>query len=177
MSSELNRPRGVRSVACSANGSPVWSRRNVLMGAWTCTSMSPLAVHAQLSGLSAKRSLTEMLAAVVPAGLAAHLSRVRLTAPELADNGLLVPIEVAVDSPMTPDDHVVRLHLLSQRNPVLRMISLELGPLAAWPGLGTRVRLAGTQTLIAVAEMSQGRFHYGQAEVIVTESACVDGTS
>lgn len=129
-----------------------------------------------LDGLAVRRSLADLLGEVVPKGQQAFHSRVRVIAPELADNGLLVPVSVSVDSPMTDQDHVIRIHLLSQRNPVLRLLSITLGSQSGWPGLTTRVRLAGTQTLVAVAELSEGRFHYGVAEVFVTESACVDGT-
>lgn len=127
--------------------------------------------------LGARRKIPDLLAQVVPVGHVAQASRVRLVVPELADNGLVVPVRIEVDSPMTDDDHVVRMHLLSQRNPVVRMISVELGSQAGWAGLSTRVRLAGTQTLLAVAELNRHRFHYATADVFVTEAACVDGTS
>lgn len=126
--------------------------------------------------LGSKRQIPDLLAQVVPAGQVAQASRVKLIAPELADNGQVVPVRIEVDSPMSEDDHVLRLHLLSQRNPVVRLISVELGAQAGWAGLSTRVRLAGTQTLVAVAELNRGRFHYATADVFVTEAACVDGT-
>lgn len=99
-----------------------------------------------------------------------------LLAPVLADNGTLVPITVQVQSPMTPQDHVTHLYLLSQRNPVTRMAVFHLGPWNGRAEVSTRLRLAGTQQVVALARLSNGEFRYGQMDIIVTESACVDAS-
>ncbi len=101
---------------------------------------------------------------------------VQLLAPVLADNGTLVPVTVQVQSPMTPQDHVTHIHLLSQRNPVTRMAVFHLGPWNGRAEVSTRLRLAGTQQVVALARLSNGEFRYGQMEIIVTESACVDAS-
>jgi sulfur-oxidizing protein SoxY len=101
---------------------------------------------------------------------------VTLTAPMLADNGSLVPLGVQVQSPMTEQDHVTHLYLLSQRNPVTRMAVFQLGPWNGRADINTRVRLAGTQVVVALARLSSGEFRYGQLDIIVTESACVDAS-
>jgi sulfur-oxidizing protein SoxY len=101
---------------------------------------------------------------------------VKLMAPVLADNGSLVPIGVQVQSPMTVQDHVTHLYLLSQRNPVTRMAVFHLGPWSGRAEVSTRVRLAGTQDVVALARLSNGEFRYDQMEIIVTESACVDAS-
>jgi len=101
---------------------------------------------------------------------------VTLTAPMLADNGSLVPLGVQVQSPMTEQDHVTHLYLLSQRNPVTRMAVFQLGPWNGRADINTRVRLAGTQVVVALARLSNGEFRYGQLDIIVTESACVDAS-
>jgi len=101
---------------------------------------------------------------------------VQIEAPILADNGSLVPLQVTVQSAMTDLDHVTHVYLLSQRNPVTQMAVFHLGP---WNGraiVSTRVRLAGTQELVALARLSNGEFRYKQMEIIVTESACVDAS-
>jgi len=101
---------------------------------------------------------------------------VQIEAPILADNGSLVPLQVQVQSEMTAQDHVTHVYLLSQRNPVTQMAVFQLGP---WNGraiVSTRVRLAGTQELVALARLSNGEFRYKQMEIIVTESACVDAS-
>jgi sulfur-oxidizing protein SoxY len=97
-------------------------------------------------------------------------------APVLADNGTLVPVTVQVQSPMTAQDHVTHLYLLSQRNPVTQMAVFRLGPWNGRAEISTRLRLAGTQQVVALARLSNGEFRYGQMEIIVTESACVDAS-
>jgi len=101
---------------------------------------------------------------------------VKIVAPVLADNGTLVPLTVQVQSPMTPQDHVTHVYLLSQRNPVTRMAVFHLGPWNGRAEVSTRLRLAGTQQVVALARLSNGEFRYGQMEIIVTESACVDAS-
>jgi sulfur-oxidizing protein SoxY len=101
---------------------------------------------------------------------------VKWVAPVLADNGTLVPVTVQVQSPMTPQDHVTHVYLLSQRNPVTRMAVFHLGPWNGRAEVSTRLRLAGTQQVVALARLSNGEFRYGQMEIIVTESACVDAS-
>ena len=101
---------------------------------------------------------------------------VKIVAPVLADNGTLVPVTVQVQSPMTPQDHVTHVYLLSQRNPVTRMAVFHLGPWNGRAEVSTRLRLAGTQQVVALARLSNGEFRYGQMEIIVTESACVDAS-
>lgn len=101
---------------------------------------------------------------------------VKWVAPVLADNGTLVPVTVQVQSPMTPQNHVTHVYLLSQRNPVTRMAVFHLGPWNGRAEVSTRLRLAGTQQVVALARLSNGEFRYGQMEIIVTESACVDAS-
>jgi sulfur-oxidizing protein SoxY len=101
---------------------------------------------------------------------------VTLNAPLLAENGSLVPLQVQVNSPMTAQDHVTQVHLLSQRNPVTQMAVFELGPWNGRADISTRVRLAGTQEVVALASLSSGEFRYARMEIIVTESACVDAS-
>jgi sulfur-oxidizing protein SoxY len=101
---------------------------------------------------------------------------VTLSAPILAENGSLVPVQVQVNSPMTAQDHVTHVHLLSQRNPVMQMAVFELGPWNGRADISTRVRLAGTQEVVALARLSNGEFRYERMEIIVTESACVDAS-
>jgi sulfur-oxidizing protein SoxY len=100
--------------------------------------------------------------------------RVRLEMPVLAENGNAVPLKVSVESPMTAENHVRALHLVSDRNPVRHMAAFHLGPHSGRAQLSTRVRLAGSQTVTALAEMSDGTFWMDRARVQVTLSACID---
>jgi sulfur-oxidizing protein SoxY len=100
--------------------------------------------------------------------------RVKLAIPPLVENGNTVPLDVAVDSPMTAADHVRTIHIFNEKNPQPNVISVKLGPRAGRARFTTRFRLADTQTVVAVAELSDGTFHTARANVIVTIAACVE---
>jgi sulfur-oxidizing protein SoxY len=100
--------------------------------------------------------------------------RVKLDLPPLIDNGNSVPLAVAVESPMTAADHVRAIHVLTEKNPQPNVVSAYLGPRAGRARLATRIRLADTGTVIAIAQMSDGSFWSGSAEVVVTLSACLE---
>jgi sulfur-oxidizing protein SoxY len=102
--------------------------------------------------------------------------RVRLEIPRLADNGNSIPLAVRVESPMTAADYVRGITLLSERNPRPVIATFHLGPKSGRAEIVTRVRLNGTQRLLAVAELSDGSYWAGTAEVEVTESACLDAS-
>ena len=107
---------------------------------------------------------------------AVQKGRVRLEIARLADNGFNVPLKVTVQSPMTAQDHVRRLLLLSNRNPRPLMAAFEFGPSSDQVLISTRVRLGGSQTVYALAQTSDGIWWLDSAEVEVTESACLDQT-
>jgi len=100
--------------------------------------------------------------------------RVKLQLPPLIDNGNSVPLSVAVESPMTDADHVKAIHILTEKNPLPDVVSVRLSPRAGRASLATRVRLADTQTVTAIAQMSDGSFWSDSAEVVVTLSACLE---
>jgi sulfur-oxidizing protein SoxY len=114
------------------------------------------------------------LVAKVTGGAPVREGRVKLEIPRLADNGHSVPLRIVVASPMTAADHVRAVTLLSGRNPRPLMATFHLGPRAGRPEVATRVRLNGTQRVLALAQLSDGSFWSGSAEVEVTESACLD---
>ena len=137
---------------------------------------APTAAKAQLDpNLAAKRKAAyeEALDKVV-GGARVRAGRVKLQLPPLIDNGNSVPLSVAVESPMTAADHVKAIHVLTQRNPLPDVVSVHLGPRAGRAGISTRVRLADTQTVVAIAELSDGTFWSDSAEVVVTLSACLE---
>ena len=97
-----------------------------------------------------------------------------LSLPMLADNGHLVPLGLKVDSPMTEASHVTHIYLISQRNPAPLMAMFVLGPWNGRAELSMRVRLSGTQMVVALARLSDGSSRYETQEVVVTEAACID---
>lgn len=102
--------------------------------------------------------------------------RVALTLPRLADNGLSVPLHVRVPSPMSAQDHVRQICLVSMRNPRPLMARFELGPHSGRAELSTRVRLNGSQQVVALVQMSDRTWWSATSEVEVTESACLDAS-
>jgi sulfur-oxidizing protein SoxY len=100
--------------------------------------------------------------------------RVKLDLPPLIDNGNSVPLSVAVESPMTAADHVKAIHVFTEKNPLPDVVSVHLGPRAGRARMSTRVRLADTQTVVAIAQLSDGSFWSDSAEVVVTLSACLE---
>jgi len=100
--------------------------------------------------------------------------RVKVTLPPLIDNGNSVPLSVAVESPMTAADHVKTIYVLTEKNPLPDVVSVHLGPRAGRASVSTRIRLADTQTVLAIAQMSDGSFWSDSADVVVTLSACLE---
>lgn len=101
--------------------------------------------------------------------------RVHLDLPALVENGNAAPLTVSVESPMTEAEHVRRIAVFNEANPQPSVIEAKLGPRAGKARLSTRIRLANSQKIVAVAELSDGNFWRGSAEVIVTLAACVEG--
>ena len=101
--------------------------------------------------------------------------RVTLDLPPLVENGNAAPLTVAVESPMNEADHVRRIAVFNERNPQPNVLTVHLGPRSGRATLSTRIRLANSQRITAVAEMSDGSFWSGTADVIVTLAACIEG--
>lgn len=101
-------------------------------------------------------------------------ANVTLDIPKLAENGLSVPMTVSVESPMTEDDHLRTLHIIAPANPVPTVARLHFSPRSGEAFLSTRIRLADTQHVLALAEMSDGRVFSGEAHVVVTLGGCLD---
>jgi sulfur-oxidizing protein SoxY len=100
--------------------------------------------------------------------------RLKLDIPPLVENGNTVPVTVSVDSPMTAKDHVIAIHLFNEKNPQPYVISVALGPRAGRAVLSTRIKLADSQKVIAIARMNDGSLWSDSADVIVTIAACVE---
>ena len=102
--------------------------------------------------------------------------RVKLTLPALAESGNSVPLKVQVESPMTAEAYVKRIHIFSEKNPRPLIARFSLGLRAGRAEVSTRIRLAGTQQVVAVAVMNDGSAWMATAEVVVTAAACVEGS-
>ena len=100
--------------------------------------------------------------------------RVTLDLPPLIENGNAVPLTVSVTSPMTGADHVRAIHVFTQKNPQPNVASFHLGPRAGRARVATRVRLADSQMVIAICELSDGSFWSDRADIVVTLAACLE---
>lgn len=100
--------------------------------------------------------------------------RVKLDVPALVENGNVVPLTVAVESPMTDTDFVQQIAVFNERNPQPNVAVFHLGPRSGKASVSTRIRLADSQRLTAVARMSDGTFWSHSVDVVVTLAACVE---
>lgn len=101
--------------------------------------------------------------------------RVKLDVATLVDNGNAVPVTVTVDSPMTAADHVAAVAIFNERNPQPDVARFTLGPRAGKASVATRMRLATSQKLTAVAKLSDGSYWSHTVDVVVTLAACIEG--
>lgn len=98
--------------------------------------------------------------------------KIKLDVPEIAENGLVVPINVEVESPMTEADYVKAVHVFAEGNPLPGVVSYQFTPACGKASAATRMRLAQTQDIICVAEMSNGTLHTAKANIKVTIGGC-----
>ena len=101
--------------------------------------------------------------------------KVTLDIPSLVENGNAVPMTVAVETPMTASNYVKAIHVFNEKNPQPNVISIHLGPRAGKASISTRIRLADSQRVVAIAQMSDGSVWSNEVNVIVTLAACVEG--
>jgi sulfur-oxidizing protein SoxY len=100
--------------------------------------------------------------------------KVKLEVPLLVENGNSVALTVTVDSPMTANEFVKTIAVFNEKNPQPNVVNFHLGPRAGRASVSTRIRVADSQKLVAVAELSDGTFWSASAEVIVTLPACAE---
>jgi sulfur-oxidizing protein SoxY len=146
------------------------TRRDVLIGALAGGLVATLRVDA------ARATPETMRAAIrnVVGTAQVRKGRVELDVPPLVENGNTVSLVVSVDSPMTATDYVKSIHVFNEKNPQPNVIAVHLGPRAGKAKIATRFRLADTQMVTAIAEMSDGSFWSASADMIVTMAACVE---
>ena len=100
--------------------------------------------------------------------------KVTLDVPPIVENGNSVALEVKVDSPMTAGDHVKAIHVFNEKNPQPNIISVKFSPRSGRAQISTRVRLADSQNIIAIAEMNDGTCYSDDVDVVVTIAACLE---
>ena len=150
------------------------SRREFLRAA--SGAAAGLGLHALIAVEPSHATTSEMEAAIrkVVGSAPVKPGRVKLDLPPLVENGNTVPLGVSVESPMTTADHVRAIHVFNEKNPQPDVVSFWLGPRAGRASVATRIRLADTQTVTAIAELSDGSFWSASASVVVTLAACLE---
>lgn len=98
--------------------------------------------------------------------------RVRLKLPPIAENGNTVPMTISVDSPMTASDYVKAIHVVSEGNPLPGVATFHLTPMSGKAEVTTRIRMAKTQNIVAIAEMNDGSLYRVVRNVKVTIGGC-----
>ena len=137
------------------------------------------------AALSAVPIVTVRPADATPAMLAAAIrnvvgeaavrpGKVKLDVPPLVENGNTVPITVNVLSPMTSEDYVKSIHVFNEKNPQPNVGNFYLGPQSGRAQISTRIRLADSQKIVAIAHLADGSFWSISADVVVTLAACTD---
>lgn len=152
----------------------ILNRRAFLVSAVAVAGLTPFLVYAETSSsltLERSKQFDEDFARIV-AGATPVEGRIAVDLPELAENGNFVPITIAVDSPMTDADYVKAIHLLSTANPFAHVATFHLSPLNALARVQTRMRLAKTQDVVTLAELSTGEMLIATTLVKVTIGGC-----
>ena len=98
--------------------------------------------------------------------------KIKLDVPEIAENGLVVPVNVDVESPMTDADYVKAVHIFADGNPLPGVVTYRFTPACGKASASTRMRLAQTQNIVCVAEMSNGTLYTASREIKVTIGGC-----
>ncbi len=150
------------------------SRRRLLQsaGAWALAApFIPAPSTALGQALPAIPALAAFLSGRVP-----RRERLRLELPSLADNGQAVPLRLTMAGPFAPGSTLKSIHLFSEVNPVPEMAVFEFAVPPPKVEIESRIRLAGSQRVVAIALMSDGALFAADAEVIVTIAACLDGS-
>ena len=133
----------------------------------------PIRIFAQTA--NAHISTTDPLVFSFTKGRDVLPGKVKIELPALADNGHSVAMTVRVDSPMNASQYVKAMHMIAEKNPVRDMAVFYFGPLSPRAEVATRIRLNGSQRLVAVAELSDGTFWSDAVQIEVREAACTDG--
>ena len=110
----------------------------------------------------------------VAGSAAVKIGKVKLDIPPLVENGNTVPMTVSVAHPMAPEDHVKSIHVFNEKNPQPNIGNFYFGPQAGRAQVSTRIRLADSQKIVAIAKLSDGTFWSASVEVVVTLAACTE---
>jgi sulfur-oxidizing protein SoxY len=155
-------------------------RRNFIksMMAVSAVAATPIALIAKEDAAKAKKkgpndlTYDAAVAAITGGKEAKDSDKMKLTVPEIAENGAVVPVKVEVDHPMEEANYVKAIHVLSTKNGNVRCVDVMLTPANAKGYFATRIKLGGTQEVVGLAELSDGTFIKAGKSVKVTIGGC-----
>ena len=122
---------------------------------------------------AAEVTVVNAIGALIGEG-ALQRGKVRLELPPIVENGNAVSLTVSVESPMTESNHVESIHIFNQKNPQPYVAAFNLGPRTGKASVSTRIRLADSQKVVAIARLNDGSYWSDSADVIVTLAACTE---
>ncbi len=146
-------------------------RRTFLLGAGASVAIATLLSNLPALAQEPLRNLDEALKKVLGDAKPTE-NGITLEVPEIAENGNTVPFALTVDSPMTPENHVKAMHIFASGNPQVGVASYIFTPMSGKAAVSSRMRLAKTQDIVAIAELSDGKFLLGKRNVKVTIGGC-----
>jgi sulfur-oxidizing protein SoxY len=152
----------------TVTGQTAMSRRAVLGAGTAAAAFAVLMPHIVVADEAAVAEALKKLYA----GKTMAEGRIKLDVPPIAENGLVVPINIEIESPMSDSDYVKAVHVFADGNPLPGVVTYRFQPAAGKAMAGTRMRLAQTQNVICVAEMSNGALFTAKANVKVTIGGC-----
>jgi len=146
---------------------PVASRRQVLTGLATVPLLLAIPNFAYATAEAVEAEIKKLYADKKVAS-----GKIKLDVPQIAENGLVVPVTVDVESPMTEADYVKAIHVYADGNPLPGVVTYRFTPASGKASISFRMRLAQTQNIVCVAEMSNGSVYSTKSEVKVTIGGC-----
>ncbi|MFZ0810590.1 MAG: SoxY-related AACIE arm protein [Bradyrhizobium sp.] len=153
---------------------PTSTRRRFLRLAGSTAAIGALPLAIRVRPVEATPETMAAAIRNVVGGAVIQNGKVRLEIPPLVENGNSVPMTVSVASPMTANDYVKSIYVFNEKNPQPNLGNFYLGPRAGRAQVSTRVRLADSQKISAIAKLSDGSFWSATADVVVTLAACTE---
>ena len=149
----------------------VLDRREFLIAGGSAAALAALLSSGTLAMAAEKKDAMTVLNELTK-GAKPEEGKIKLMMPEIAENVAKVRTKVLVESPMTPEDHCKSITIIAPKNPAVHVCTFHFTPDSGRAWISTNIRLAQTQEVWAVAEMSDGKFYIGKATVKVTIGGC-----
>lgn len=153
------------------------TRRDLLIATGACAltaATAPLSLLAQDKSTPAAAAPATWQAAMRAVTGDAKVSdgRIAFEIPEIAENGNVVPFNIVVDSPMTDANFVRSLRIFSTGNPQPLIATYRFSPDSGRAQVSSRIRLAASQDIVALAELGDGTFVTARKSIKVTIGGC-----